>query len=294
MPLVEYAYYHEEFGSGVQDREDIDDIAETIFPDEYDDSIHYKKIFCPKCKVALKRTPRGKEKTANNKDAFFSHYKSKIECNWHTRTPTGINYLNEEDTWKSISNETLAVITQWSTVPEEELRQNGRPVYTGVNEDLCSDQATEIALGRYRNGEIPLPNRITSVRTIAYNIDRYKHKAIILPDSDQALEIQSLLKPLDAEEFKIDDRNHLFFGRVNNFKIGHHLDFLNIENESQSTSIWVPKKISKIRKFSDKTENRAVLVYGTLKHHQDTMCVKIQNLGQIAYIPKDKERYFWY
>lgn len=297
MATVEYAYYHENFGTGIEHANNIDDIAETTFASEYEDTLHYGKIFCPRCKVALKRTPRDKEKTSNGKDAFFCHYKSEIKCAWHTQTSKGKKYLNEEDTWKVIANEMLTVVPQWSTVPDEEQRQNGIPIYTGVNEDPCSDEVTEQALGRYREGEIPLPNRITSVRTIARHINAYKHKAIIMPGSDRAIEVQSMLRALDTKTFQVDGNEYLFFGRVHQYNSGNKdgpYDFLNIQNETQTTSIWVPKAISKNRKFTQKTEGRVVLVYGELIHKSQVYAVKVSALGQIALVPEDKERFFWY
>jgi len=299
MASVEYAYYHPDFGSGIEHSADIESLAETLNWDEYNDEIHYKKIFCPRCKVGLKRTPRTKNRNARGIEAYFAHHESDIECAWHTQTTKGIRHLNEEDTWKAIDDENLTVVTQWSDVPDEENWVNGRPVYTGPNENPFSDEATEATLGRYSSGEIPLPNRITSVRTIAINIDAYKHKAIMLPDSGQATEVQSLLRPLDSDEFDIDGNSYLYYGRVKSFVYGDpdrgDLNFANIENATQKTSIWIPKQISDTRQFGENTEGRVLLIYGYLaRKPMGRYAIRVQQLGQIAYVPKAKERYFWY
>jgi len=300
MASVEFSKYYKDFDPHKSLDEDVAVNAEVVWPDEYVDVLHYKKLFCPYCKVGLKRSPRKTNKTANGKDAFYSHYESDIICRWHTQKNTGKKYLNEENTWHAIDNQNLTVLTKWSEVPDEESYGNrALPMYKGVNEDPYSDEITEKALGRYNGAVIPLPNRITSVRTIAINISSYKYKAIILPGGERAIEIQSLLRALDADEFEIDDESYLFFGRVKSFSDGDikkgNNDFINIENKTQNTVVWVPKEISKLRKFNEKnTQGRVVLVYGKLFKRNGYCVIYVSHLGEISYVPKDKEKYFWY
>ena len=297
MALVKYAYFHEGFGSGIEHSDNIREFAEIIYPDEYVHRIHHKKIFCPLCKVGLRRTPKDKNKTKDEKDAYFAHNQSKIKCDWHTRSNKGIRYLNEESTWQAIESEELMVVTQWSTVPDEEELNGIDPVYNGVNENPYSDESTERALGRFRNGTIPHPNRVTSVRTLAIHIEHYRSMAIIMPGSDRAVKIQSLLRPLNADKFFIDDMNYLFYGRIGQFKAGYEnarIDFLNIENSNNiSVSIWTEREITPIRRFSlENSKDRMILVYGRLELDSGVYNVKASTLGQIAYIPKDKEVFF--
>jgi len=244
--------------------------------------------------------PRKTNKSVNGKDAFYSHYESDIICRWHTQKNTGKKYLNEEDTWHAIDDQNLTVLTKWSEVPDEENYENRvSPKYNRINEDPFSDEVTDKALGRYNGADIPLPNRITSVRTIAINISSYKYKAIILPGGERAIEIQSLLRALDADNFEINDESYLFFGRVNSFRVGDskkgNNDFINIENKSQKTTIWVPKEICDLRKFNTKTtQGRVVLIYGRLFNRNGFCVIHVDHLGEISYVPKDKEKYFWY
>jgi len=300
MATVEFAKYHEAFVLNNLPNEVIIDEASTLWPDEYDDEIHYRKIFCPKCKIPLKRTPKIENKTTAGIDAFFSHFKSDIKCDWHMKTTPGKKYLNEEDTWQAIEDQNLTVLTEWSNYSDDDvINFESSPIYNGINEDPYSDDATNKVLGRYRNGEVPLANRITSVYTLAKNINVYKYKSIILPGRDRAIEIQSLLQALDDDKFKIDNDNYLFFGRVNSFIIGDekkgNFDFINIRNNFQKTRIYVPKMISNSRKFTEgTTRDRVIIVYGKLVFKNNRYVIYVQHLGKISYVPKEKERYFWY
>lgn len=210
--LIDYALYLRGWQFDDGDPARLEREAEKVYARDFDVQMA-DHIFCPNCFTPITRRPLERDRSRDNKLAYYAHIPSylHVPCVRRTQPTQGELFTNEETAREAIGRGDLVVFSGFSDEPQL-ANALAFPYAQGQIEDPEGPE-TQVAIKRHIGGEFFVPGRHRTVMSICRNFDHNLEKYYHFPGQLQPLKLSSQLHDvLDVEGE--DDGQRLYFGEI--------------------------------------------------------------------------------
>ncbi|MCH2041303.1 MAG: hypothetical protein MK185_11770 [Saccharospirillaceae bacterium] len=293
---IPYVYYLDSWNFEDGDAGYLKSEGVVVTPSEYDDDIHYGKIFCPNCYTPIGRTPRKKQVTKDGRDPYFLHsrkYQS-VECSLKSSKPEGKNYNSYEEVVKSIENEKLAIISEFLSA-QPQITDNVDDEYKETIVEDIDGPNVDLPVGRHNGEKIAVPSKISTVKGICRNFDKNMVKYFYLPNSQYPHKLIDLLHDV-RKVTSTDSEPKLYFGKV--VRVVDHgnppsssnirMTFFEYERRWGLPDFCLKTTIGEqdAHGISETSIGKYVLIYGAVTDNGSGLCFKELSWGEFAILPE--------
>lgn len=215
---IAYALYFDgKWKYGKDDPEILDFYGVRTTPEEYTPDMK-GKIFCPRCRTPLSRSPQKDAITTNRRTVHYRHLPTfiKVPCLLRTPGKRGSLFKNEEEVRKAIESEDLAIVSSWMDKPPEistSIDDHGEFDQTAIED--AEGPVSEVPIGRHVGESVMVPSRISSVAALCWRFDQNLNRAYYLPGSQYPLLLTDILYDVDRITERGDEEpERLYFGKI--------------------------------------------------------------------------------
>ncbi|WP_368648915.1 hypothetical protein ABRY95_04775 [Castellaniella ginsengisoli] len=289
---IAFAYYLNGWSVEDQNIQDLRNRAAKILPNEFTKEME-GHIYCPACYTTLSRSPREKAVFSNNRAARFIHLPrhKNVKCDLRTRQAQGKTYINIELARKAIENDELAIIDSFMRQPPAQQEKEGEGIYDDIVEDI-DGPITDAPLSRHNGEKFSVPSKITTVAGICRRFDRNLYKYYLMPGSQSAVLLQSLL--VDIRDVKgADPVLRLYWGIIkSSFSAGadpnRHLRMTELHCNADVKDFYIKAIGSEqLRKgISEESVGRIIIFWGSITVSGIGLCLNRPGWGEYALLPE--------
>ncbi|MFA9287425.1 hypothetical protein ACCQ08_21785 [Comamonas sp. SY3] len=283
-PLIEYALYLRGWKYEGGDEATLERDAEKVYALDFD-AVMANHIFCPNCFTPITRRPLERERTRNNKRAFFAHIPSYLNVPCERRTPyiQGELFNNEEVAREAIARGDLVVFSGFAEEPQV-ANERALPYAQGHVEDPEGPE-TRVPIARHVGDEFYVPGRNRTIMSICRNFDQNLQKYYQFPGQNFPSKLMDQIRDV----FEIageDDEKKLYFGEVKRVSFRVNQDDILLKSGPYIKDFTLVCHIQQLQRrgFNRDTEGVFVLFWGQVFDYGLGFCVR-PRWGEYAMIP---------
>lgn len=286
-------YFKEKWNYGEDDEEILEKYGIPTTPEEF--SINMKgKIYCPKCKTPLSRSPEVNNVTTNNRTAHYRHkprYK-KVPCILKSVSKKGVSYRSEEEAKKAVEDGELVIVSDWMSQPPTmniDIDDTGEFNQTAIEDSDGPD--TDVPIGRHFGDEVKVPSKISSVAALCWNFDRNLHSAFYLPNSRYPMLLSDILCDVNRISKEKEPVDRLYFGRIIEFQRLNHRDAISVACEPFGTvKIYSWPALDERKRISEDSIGRYIVFAASIYWQGNNPSYKMNDWGRYSLLPTKYEK----
>lgn len=210
--LIDYALYLRNWNFEGGDSVTLERDAQKVYARDFDGAMA-GHVFCPNCFTPITRRPMERDRSRNNKLAYYAHIPSYLHVPCLRRTPPvqGELFTNEETATEAIGRGDLIVFSGFSDEPQV-ANAAALPYAQGQIEDPEGPE-TQVSIKRHVGDEFYVPGRHRTVMSICRNFDQNLGRYYQFPGQNQPSKLSSQLCDM-LDIVGEDDEKRLYFGEI--------------------------------------------------------------------------------
>lgn len=210
--LIDYALYLKNWQFEGGDAARLERDAEKVYAQDFDVAMA-NHVFCPNCFTPITRRPLERDRSRNNKLAYYAHIPSYLHVPCVRRTPAaqGELFTNEETAREAVGRGDLVVFSGFADEPQAAITI-ALPYAQGPIEDAEGPE-TQVPIVRHVGDEFLVPARHRTVMSICRNFDQNLERFYQFPGQQQPAKLKSQLHDV-LDVAGEDDRKKLYFGEI--------------------------------------------------------------------------------
>lgn len=282
--LIDYALYLRNWQFEEGDSARLEREAEKVYAPDFDVAMA-DHIFCPNCFTPITRRPLERDRSRNDKLAYYAHIPSylHVPCVRRTQPVQGDLFTNEETAREAIGRGDLVVFSGFSDEPQL-AKAVAFPYAQGQIEDP-EGPVTQVAITRHIGDEFYVPGRHRTVMSICRNFDRNLEKYYQFPGQQQPLKLSSQLRDVMDVEGEVAEKR-LYFGEIE--RVVRHryktVVWLLSGNRIRDFALPAPNEQHRKRGITQNSVGSFVLFWGEVLGYGIGYCAHVR-WGEYAILP---------
>lgn len=282
--LIDYALYLRNWQFEGGDSARLEREAEKVYARDFDVGMA-DHVFCPNCFTPITRRPLERDRSRDNKLAYYAHIPSYLHVPCVRRTPPaqGELFTNEETAREAIGRGDLIVFSGFSDEPQV-ANAPALPYAQGQIEDPEGPE-TQVAITRHVGDEFFVPGRHRTVLSICRNFDQNLERYYQFPGQRQPSKLSSQLRDvLDIEGE--DDEQRLYFGEIERVVPHKYTTVVWLRSGHRIKDFALPASMDQHRKrgITHNSVGSFVLFWGQVFGYGIGYCARVR-WGEYAILP---------
>lgn len=282
--LIDYALYLRNWQFEGGDSARLERDAEKVYARDFDvDMLNH--VFCPNCFTPITRRPLERDRSRDNKVAYYAHIPRYLHVPCVRRTPPaqGELFTNEETASAAIVRGDLVVFSGFSDEPQV-ANEVALPYAQGRVEDPEGPE-TRVPITRHVGDEFYVPGRHRTVMSICRNFDQNLEKYYQFPGQQQPSKLSSQLHDV-LDVGGEDEADKLYFGEIERVVVHKYTTvvWLRCGRRIKDFALPAPMEQHRKRGISHGSVGSFVLFWGKVRGYGIGYCVHVR-WGEYAILP---------
>ncbi len=282
--LIDYALHLKGWRFETGDSDKLEKEAEKVYARDFDITMA-DHIFCPNCFTPITRRPLERDRSRDNKLAYYAHIPSYLHIPCVRRTPPaqGELFPNEEIAREAIVRGDLIVFSGFSDEPQV-ANAEALPYAQGKIEDPEGPE-TEVAITRHVGDAFYVPGRHRTIMSICRNFDLNLGKYYQFPGQRQPSKLSSQLHDVLSVEGE-DNEQKLYFGEIVSVVLHKYMTVVWLRAGNRIKDFALPASMEQHRKrgITQDSVGSFVLFWGRVSVYGIGYCARV-HWGEYAVLP---------
>lgn len=282
--LIDYALYLRNWQFEGGDSARLEREAEKVYARDFDVGMA-EHVFCPNCFTPITRRPLERDRSRDNKLAYYAHIPSYLHVPCVRRTPPaqGELFTNEETAREAIGRGDLIVFSGFSDEPQV-ANAPALPYAQGQIEDPEGPE-TQVAITRHVGDEFFVPGRHRTVLSICRNFDQNLERYYQFPGQRQPSKLSSQLRDVLDIEGEVDEQR-LYFGEIERVVPHKYTTVVWLRSGHRIKDFALPASMDQHRKrgITHNSVGSFVLFWGQVFGYGIGYCARVR-WGEYAILP---------
>lgn len=283
--LIDYALHLRNWKFEGGDSARLEREAEKVYARDFDVGM-LNHVFCPNCFTPITRRPLERDRSRDNKVAYYAHIPRYLHVPCVRRTPPaqGELFTNEEIARAAIVRGDLVVFSGFSDEPQT-ANAVALPYAQGRVEDPEGPE-TPVAITRHVGDEFYVPGRHRKVMSICRNFDQNLEKYYQFPGQQQPSKLSSQLHDV-LDVGGEDEECRLYFGEIRRVNVHTYKTVVWLRSGGRIKDFALPSSREQHRKrgITQDSEGSFVLFWGQVRGYGIGYCVEV-GWGEYAILPQ--------